>query len=131
MTLFVDASAIIAIVLGESGAAALSKQLDVAEKAITSPLARWEAVVALFRGREFGWENAQGAVDDLLTAYGVSIVPIEALQGQYALNVFAGYGKGRHPAKLNMGDCFAYACAKTNDARLLYKGDDFAKTDLA
>jgi ribonuclease VapC len=41
------------------------------------------------------------------------------------------YGKGRHPARLNMGDCFAYACAKTNDARLLYKGDDFSHTDLA
>lgn len=41
------------------------------------------------------------------------------------------YGKGRHPARLNMGDCFAYACAKTHDARLLYKGDDFSKTDLA
>ena len=48
-----------------------------------------------------------------------------------ALDAYQTYGKGRHPAGLNMGDCFAYACAKVNDARLLYKGDDFARTDLA
>lgn len=41
------------------------------------------------------------------------------------------YGKGRHPAALNMGDCFAYACAQAHRARLLYKGEDFARTDLA
>lgn len=48
-----------------------------------------------------------------------------------ALDAYQHYGKGRHPAKLNMGDCFAYACAKANDARLLYKGNDFVHTDLA
>jgi ribonuclease VapC len=44
---------------------------------------------------------------------------------------YAKFGKGRHAAALNMGDCFAYACAKANRARLLFKGDDFAKTDIA
>lgn len=48
-----------------------------------------------------------------------------------ALNAYETYGRGRHRANLNMGDCFAYACAKANDARLLYKGDDFSHTDLA
>ena len=48
-----------------------------------------------------------------------------------ALDAFQRFGKGHHPASLNMGDCFAYACAKTNSARLLYKGNDFANTDLA
>jgi ribonuclease VapC len=48
-----------------------------------------------------------------------------------AIEAHSRYGKGRHPAALNLGDCFAYACAKANGARLLYVGDDFAKTDLA
>ena len=48
-----------------------------------------------------------------------------------AIDAHARYGKGRHRAALNMGDCFAYACAKANDAKLLYKGEDFSKTDLA
>ena len=47
------------------------------------------------------------------------------------LEAYAHYGKGRHPAKLNMGDCFAYACAKSHKAKLLFKGDDFTKTDIA
>ena len=46
-------------------------------------------------------------------------------------DAYAQFGRGRHPAALNMGDCFAYACAKSNQARLLYTGEDFAKTDLA
>ena len=50
---------------------------------------------------------------------------------EMAAEAYVQYGKGRHPAALNMGDCFAYACAKANGARLLYRGEDFAKTDLA
>jgi len=50
---------------------------------------------------------------------------------ELALDAYARYGKGRHRAALNMGDCFAYACAKANRAKLLYKGDDFVHTDLA
>ena len=50
---------------------------------------------------------------------------------EIATDAYAQYGKGRHPAALNMGDCFAYACAKANRASLLFKGDDFAKTDIA
>ncbi|HET6195707.1 MAG TPA: type II toxin-antitoxin system VapC family toxin, partial [Acetobacteraceae bacterium] len=47
-----------------------------------------------------------------------------------ATEAYAQFGKGRHPAALNMGDCFAYACARTNGARLLFKGRDFARTDI-
>ncbi len=48
-----------------------------------------------------------------------------------AVDAYADFGKGRHLAALNMGDCFAYACAKANGAKLLYKGNDFTHTDLA
>ena len=47
-----------------------------------------------------------------------------------AADAYAHFGKGRHPAALNMGDCFAYACAKANKAKLLFKGNDFSKTDI-
>ena len=50
---------------------------------------------------------------------------------EIAADAYAQYGKGRHPAALNMGDCNAYACTKANRAKLLFKGDDFAKTDIA
>ncbi len=59
------------------------------------------------------------------------LVPIAAAESREALAAHARFGKGRgHPARLNMGDCFAYGCATANDAALLYKGDDFAHTDL-
>jgi ribonuclease VapC len=50
---------------------------------------------------------------------------------ELAIEAYAQFGKGRHAAALNMGDCFAYACARASKARLLYKGDEFARTDLA
>lgn len=59
------------------------------------------------------------------------LVSIGAAEAMIATAAYDRYGKGRHPARLNMSDCFAYACAKTHDARLLYKGDDFSRTDLA
>ena len=59
------------------------------------------------------------------------LVAISERELAVALDAYQAYGKGRHPAGLNMGDCFAYACAKANGAKLLYKGDDFARTDLA
>lgn len=62
---------------------------------------------------------------------GFALVAIGERETAVALDAYQRYGKGTgHPAKLNMGDCFAYACAKTNNARLLYKGVDFTHTDL-
>ncbi len=58
-------------------------------------------------------------------------VGIGAREFEIAVNAYAQYGRGRHPAALNMGGCFAYACAKANRAKLLFKGQDFTKTDIA
>ncbi len=55
---------------------------------------------------------------------------VEAELFEIAVEAYAQFGKGRHPAALNMGDCFAYACTRTNDARLLFKGEEFARTDI-
>lgn len=131
MTIFIDASAVVALIAGEQGADGLSRRLDEDEDRLISPLARWEAVIALHRSHDYNWRYAQASVDALIELKGIRTVSIGEPEGQYALSVYGNYGKGRHPAKLNMGDCFAFACACLNNARLLCKGDDFAQTDLA
>jgi ribonuclease VapC len=65
-----------------------------------------------------------------LSVAGISVVTIAERECELALKAFDQFGKGRHPAALNMGDCFAYACAKTHGLPLLFKGNDFAKTNI-
>ncbi len=76
-------------------------------------------------------DTARREVEMLAETLALRLVPVGEPELAIALDAYQIYGRGRHPAALNMGDCFAYGCAKANDARLLYKGDDFARTDLA
>ncbi len=131
MTVFVDASVIVAILNDEEDAIMQTERLGASDEPVTSPIACWEAAVAVAKRRFEGLELASRRVQDLLTAADVRTVPIGTGEMRAAIDAYAKFGKGRHDAKLNMGDCFAYACAKTNGAKLLYKGDDFSKTDLA
>ncbi len=76
---------------------------------------------------------AYGGLDELLEfveVIGAEIVPLDQHQAGLALEGFRRFGKGRHPAGLNLGDCFAYALARALDEPLLFKGDDFPKTDV-
>ena len=66
----------------------------------------------------------------LCDLFGLQCVGIGDREYDLALQAYAQFGKGRHPAGLNMGDCFAYACAKAHNAALLFKGEDFPKTDI-
>lgn len=87
-----------------------------------------EALLVLERRRiPNGVEN----LDRLLRESGARVFPFDAAQARLAHEAFRRYGKGRHPAALNFGDCLAYAAAKARGARLLYVGDDSARTDLA
>ena len=141
--MFVDASAIVAIIKGEPEAAAFLAALQAAEgKVFCSPIARYEAVISLaasiVRETPDGRitpelkDEVEGLVDDLLQQAGARDIHISESIGKAARDASATYGKlTGHPAKLNMGDCFAYACAKAYRVPLLYKGDDFAQTDLA
>jgi ribonuclease VapC len=129
--MFVDASALVAILTTEADAQALTERLDDAEVRSTSAIAVFEAATALARKRAYTVAEAQARVMRFLTEAQISIVAMGAAEAEAAIVAFDRYGKGRHPAALNMGDCFAYACAKTLKAPLLYKGDDFARTDLA
>ena len=97
----------------------------------TTPVAVYEAVLGVSRKRQWSVAEAETHVRDFLEAAGVPIQPIQPETAHVALEAFARYGKGRgHPARLNLGDCFAYAQAKLSGAALLFKGDDFSKTDI-
>ena len=132
MSLFVDASAIVAMLAHEPEARELARALDNATELLWSPIVRWEAAAALMRIRSVAPWAARANILDFGREWAFTLVPIGEREDDIAFEAFRVYGKGSgHPARLNMGDCFAYACAKTNDARLLYKGDDFSATDLA
>jgi len=75
-------------------------------------------------------DRAVRTLDDMLWRAGARVVAVDEAQAVVARDAFRRYGKGRHRAALNLGDCFAYALAKTRDLPLLYKGDGFLHTDV-
>ncbi len=128
---FVDASAIVAILTREADADELANALDTARASITSPIAVYEAALGVCRKRHASVAEAQEDVLEFLVIAGVHIVSITDRETDAALGAFSRYGKGHgHPAQLNLGDCFAYAAAKTYRTALLFKGEDFDKTDI-
>ena len=129
--MFVDASAIVAILTREDDADALADRLEMAQQPITSAIAVFETVLGICRKRHASVAEAETDVREFLETAKVRVIAIDAMQASAALKAFDRYGKGRgHPAQLNMGDCFAYACASTHGAPLLCKGEDFAQTDV-
>ena len=129
--MFLDASAIIAIIVREADADALAARLSRAATVYTSPLAVYESVLGLARIGSMSIGEARATLDGFLEEVQALIMPIDAMIGRAAVAAFERYGRGRHPAALNMGDCFAYACARERDLPLLYKGSDFPQTDIA
>jgi ribonuclease VapC len=128
---FVDASAITAIIAGEHDGDDLAARLQDARRVYVSPLALYEALLGLARIGGMPPSVAHLPLDHFLAQTNAHVMPITAEIGRGATAAFERFGKGRHPAALNMGDCFAYACAKSLGVRLLCKGEDFARTDLA
>ena len=131
MSIFVDASALVAIILKETEVDRLAERLENHDERLTSAVALWETLAAVRRARDTSVELAWAEVERFRLALDLRLLPIGAEEAEQAVIAYARYGKGHHPARLNMGDCFAYACAHGQDAELLYKGDDFALTDLA
>jgi ribonuclease VapC len=131
--MFVDASALVAMMTDETDAATLAGRLAASGgKPITSPIAVFETTAAVARVLALDVDVAQDAVARFLDLMGINVLSIPASAGPIALDAFNRYGKGRgHPAQLNMGDCFAYACARYYRSPLLFKGDDFSTTDIA
>lgn len=128
--MFIDASALCAILLGEPDHAVLDLHIAQASDAVTSPIAVWETVRAVLREQGGEVDGVLADVERYLARSEVQVVEIPAGAHRLALKAFERFGKGRHPAALNMGDCFAYACARSFEAPLLFKGDDFPQTDI-
>jgi ribonuclease VapC len=97
---------------------------------LCSALSAWEAVAGLAHSYMLAVLAARARVHLFLDAMHFVFVGVGEPEFAVASDAYARFGKGRHPAALNMGDCFAYACARTNGARLLFKGDDFTATDI-
>ena len=130
--MFVDASAIVAVLTREAEADVFLDLVEAAPSSITSAIAVFEATAGICRKRQSSIEQAQDDVMQFLAAANIRVVDISEAAGLEALSAFARFGKGRgHPAQLNLGDCFAYAVAKLNEIPILFKGDDFSKTDIA
>jgi ribonuclease VapC len=131
VTLFVDASALVAMIAAEPERAVFLDAVFTDNDPLWSPMSCWETVSSLRLSYGLAVDVARAEAQKAADMIPLRLVAIGSEELEVALDAYHHFGKGRHPARLNMGDCFAYACAKTNNARLLYKGDDFAKTDLA
>ena len=128
--MFVDASAMVAMLTDESEGNRVARILEDAASPITSVIAIYETGARLMSKSSLSGEEARRAVADFLKAANLQVVPIDRREAEIALIAFERFGKGRHPAALNMGDCFAYACAKAHRVALLFVGDDFPQTDV-
>lgn len=124
----VDSSAILAVLFDEEEASTFLSQLAGPQRHFMSAV-NWLEASIVCEARK--GEAATPFLLQLLSECSVQIIPFDASQAAIALDTWRRYGKGRHPASLNMGDCAAYALARTLNDTLLYKGDDFSKTDIA
>ena len=128
--MFIDASALTALLTDENDARELLSRMQSARTRMTSPLAVWEAVIAVARILDLEIDEVAGSVERYLTLMEIETVSVPPETAEIALNAFGRYGKGRHPARLNFGDCFAYACARHFGQPLMFKGGDFPQTDI-
>ncbi|MDJ0450979.1 MULTISPECIES: type II toxin-antitoxin system VapC family toxin [Methylocystis] len=128
--MMIDASAFLAILLEEPDGPEMAQRIALAKAPYTSPLAVYETCARLMNARQIAANDAQDMLRELLDEAAVRVVPITEGMTSVALGAFEKYGRSRHPAALNFGDCFAYACARAYRARLLFKGNDFSQTDI-
>ena len=124
----IDTSVIVAILLNEPEKVQFLKKLARTPSRSISSVSYMESGMVL--SSYFG-ATAEQVLDELLFDAGIVTVPVSLTHAKLALEAFRQYGKGRHPAGLNFGDCFSYALAKSSAEPLLFKGGDFARTDIS
>lgn len=129
--MFIDTSVIVALLARESDAARFAERIAAGQVRYTSGLVILEASVRLSTMLDLDPVYVETRIQALLEEARVSIVAINAGIATVAVDAFARFGKGRgHPAQLNLADCMSYACARAYRVPLLFKGNDFARTDV-
>jgi ribonuclease VapC len=123
----IDTSAIVALLTNEADAELYEAAIASAEESCMSAASVLECTLVL--ESRYGIAGSQ-KLQQLLLEQGIGVVPFEAEQLELAIAAFRRFGRGRHPARLNFGDCFPYALAKQLASPLLFKGDDFPQTDI-
>lgn len=127
---FIDTSVVVAIMAKEPDWREFSQTVRQATRRLTSPIVRLETSIVLASRLLISPREADGQFEKFLNEADVSEIEINATIGIAAVACFEAFGKGRHPARLNFADCLTYACARFHRATLLFKGDDFSKTDI-
>ncbi len=125
--MILDSSAIVAVLRAEPDASRFAHAIDSAGTRRISAVSYVEASIVIDSGKD---AIASRRFDDFFRASGIQIESVTPEQAQLARQAYRDFGKGRHKAGLNFGDCFAYALAKELDEPLLFKGDDFRHTDV-
>jgi len=126
--MIVDTSAVIAVLFGEPEADSYTRLIHDADRCLISTGTFLELSIVI--ERQTGPEVARQC-DMFFRRAGIVIEPFTVEQAHIARQAFHDFGRGRHPAGLNFGDCFAYALTKTSGEPLLFKGEDFKRTDIA
>ena len=125
--MIIDTSALLAILLDEPERRTFNEAIEAAESRLMSAATFVE--VSMVVESRFGAEGLRD-LDVFLDRAGIGLAAVDAEQAQVARRAFSRFGKGRHPAALNYGDCFSYALATVLGEPLLYKGEDFSQTDI-
>ncbi len=125
--MIIDSSAIVSILLEEPDAERFDSEILSATSPLMSTATYLETAMVV---ESRGGPEVGRVLDEWLQRSGIELVPVTLEQAQAARDAWRRYGKGNHPAALNFGDCFVYALARTTGEPLLYKGADFAQTDV-
>lgn len=127
----VDASAIIALLAGESDAEALAQRLAIDHQRAVSTVSVWEAACAIASWKGCSRPAGQIIMKDFMSDAAITAIAPDMVITALAVEAADRYGRGGgRPGILNLGDCFSYATAKHLGAALLFKGDDFGRTDI-
>ena len=124
----IDSSALAAILLAEPERRPFIEAIETADARLLS-VANWLEISIVIEAR-YGAEGTRD-LQRFIEYAGIEIIPVDLEQGRLARDAWVRFGKGRHRADLNYGDCFAYALAKQRGRALLFKGNDFSHTDIA
>ena len=123
----IDTSAMLATLFDEPERRRINRKIEAAEVRLMSAASYVETAIVI--ESRFGYEGGRDLSFFIQTA-GIEIVPVDPDQAEIARQAHRRFGRGRHPADLDIGDCFAYALAKTADLPLLFKGEAFKHTDV-